>query len=226
MFYYLKSHLRLKKKSTVLIHIGKCGGRTLKNGLKDHKQNSDMYIFHIKKPIYRKDLKYIIVARAPITRLISAFNWRYKLVVSDGTQRDKYRGEYEVLVKYGCLNKLAEALYFKDNTPNVHAHREIRRIHHIAEDISFYLSDLLRKCRPEQIKAVLMQESLNEDIYRVFGYKNELREHSTPLDIKNNHLSKIGLMNLKRFFIKDYEALTKLYCWGKIKQDVFIKAIQ
>jgi hypothetical protein len=58
----------------------------------------------------------------------------------------------------------------------------------------------------------------------VFGYKNELREYSNEATGEDRELSVIGLANLKRFFREDYEALTKLYCWGKIKREVFVDA--
>ena len=211
--------------STVLVHIGKCGGRTLKDGIKNAILNSNIYVVHIKKPIYREDLKYIVVARGPVSRLLSAFRWRYKLVVSDGSQRDRFAGEYDVLMKYGHLNNLAEALYHKDGAPNMTAQQEIRRIHHIREDISYYLHELLCRCQPNQIIAVLMQENLNDDILRVFGYKNQLQKHRNPVTEKDKELSEIGLANLMKFFSQDYEALTKLYCWGKIERKIFLEAM-
>jgi hypothetical protein len=220
-----KDSSKLPAGSTVLVHIGKCGGRTLKNGLKNAVRNSDIHVVHINKPIYRSDLKYIIVARGPLSRLHSAFRWRYKLVVTDGTQRDRFKGEYDVLVKYGSLNSLAEALYSEDGRENTAAQQEIRKIHHIREDISFYLDDLLSKCNPNQIVGVLMQENLDEDILRVFGYNNELREHMNSASAEDKALSEIGSSNLMTFFRKDYEALVKLYCWGKIEREVLIRAI-
>lgn len=220
-----KDASQLPAGSTVLIHIGKCGGRTLKNGLKNAVRNSDVHVVHIKKPIYRSDLKYIIIARSPLSRLHSAFRWRYKLVVTDGTQRDRFKGEYDVLVKYGSLNCLAEALYNEDGTANTTAHQEMRMIHHIKEDISFYLDDLLKKCHPSQIMSVLMQENLDEDILRVFGYRNKLRKHMNPSLVENTTFSAIGLKNLMVYLSKDYEVLMKLYCWGKIEREVLMKAI-
>jgi hypothetical protein len=211
--------------STVLIHIGKCGGRTVKNGIQNAEKNLVNYSVHIKKPVYRKDLKYVVMARGPISRLTSAFRWRYKLVVSDGVQKDRFEGEYEVLTKYKNLNNIAEALYDESGIANITAQQEMRKIHHIREDISFYLSDLLRKCHPDQILAVLMQENLDEDIFRVFGYRNELYEHCNPSAEDDQGLTESGLRNLKRFFVEDYEALTKLYCWGKIDREVIVKAL-
>ncbi|MEM8844627.1 MAG: hypothetical protein AAGB35_06235, partial [Pseudomonadota bacterium] len=107
----LLSYSHLPIGSTVLIHIGKCGGKSVKNGTKNAEKNFVNHKVHLKKPVYRKDLKYIIIARGPIDRLNSAFKWRYKLVVTDGTQKDKYKGEYEILKKYKTLNNIAEALY-------------------------------------------------------------------------------------------------------------------
>lgn len=212
--------------ATVLVHIGKCGGRTLKDGIKNAVRNSNVYVVHIRKPVYREDLNYIIVAREPVSRLMSAFRWRYKLVVADGSQRDRFEGEYAVLVKYGHLNNLAEALYHKDGSVNYTAQQEMRRIHHIREDISFYLRELLCRCRPNQIAAVLMQENLDNDIFRVFGYRNTLRRHTNPATGEDRELSEFGLANLMKFFSEDYEAITKLYCWGKIERRIFMEAIE
>lgn len=137
----------------------------------------------------------------------------------------RFEGEYDVLVKYGCLNNLAEALYYMDDTPNYTAQKEIRRIHHIREDISFYLRELLYRCQPKQIIAVLMQENLDDDILCVFGYKNVFQRHRNPATEEDKELSEFGLVNLMRFFSEDYAALTRLYCWGKIKQKIFIDAM-
>lgn len=143
--------LDLPTGSTVLIHIGKCGGSTVRDGIKNATRNFISHEVHIKKPVYRPDLKYIIVARGPISRLISAFQWRYKLVVSDGHQRNRFEEEYDVLLKYRSLNNIAEALYHENGEPNLNTHQEIRKIHHIREDISFYLHDLLARCKPHRL---------------------------------------------------------------------------
>lgn len=228
LYQYLKLRVdssRLPIGSTVLIHIGKCGGRTVRNGIRNAKRNLVNHEVHIKKPVYRKDFKYIVVARGPISRLASAFRWRFKLVVSDGVQRDRFEGEHEVLRKYKNLNDIAEALYDENGMPNSTVQQEIRKIHHIREDISFYLSDLLSRCHPDQIVAVLMQENLDEDIFRVFGYRNDLNLHRNPASEEDQRLSETGLKNLMRFFKKDYEVLTRLYCWGKIDREVFVKAL-
>ena len=57
-----------------IIHIGKCGGGSLKQELK--KKNKDFKACHCKKPIIEEKFKYIILIRDPINRFISAFNWK------------------------------------------------------------------------------------------------------------------------------------------------------
>lgn len=211
--------------ATVLIHVGKSGGRSLRDGIESAVRNKGVHVVHISKPVYREDLRYIVVARGPIARLRSAFRWRYELVVTGGRQRDRVAGEYDVLVKYGSLNALAEALYDERGNPDLDAQAEMRRIHHVREDLAFYLRDLLDRCRPDQIVAVLMQENLDDDIFRVFGYRNELRRHSNPPAEQGDGLSEAGLANLRRCFADDFAVLTTLYCWGKIERDVFVKAL-
>ncbi len=206
--------------NTVLIHIGKCGGSTLRTALEQIADTFPVQIVHVEKPIYNADHSYIIVARGPISRVISAFNWRYKLVVTDGTQHDRFKGELEVLRRYESLNTLAEALYDNDGNPNQAAHNDIRKIHHLREDISFYLSELLQQCQPEQITAVLMQENLNADIQRVFGVTAGEREKDNS-KASANTLSDQAEQNLRRFFRPDYEALTLLHSWRLIEDTVF-----
>ena len=208
-----------------MVHIGKCGGATVKAALRDAGMTDGLRVFHVSVPIFRKDTRYIIVARNPLNRAISAFNWRYKLVVVDGTQRDRFPGEYEVLTRYGSLAVLGTALFDADGTPNHGAARDARRIHHIREDIDFYLSRLLNRCLPNQIEAVLMQESLDMDIERVFGVRNNHRIHDNRDMRGNSTLSSQARANLMRFLHRDYEALTRLYAWGKIERENYIKAL-
>jgi hypothetical protein len=208
------------KPSTVLIHIGKCGGSTLRTALEKIADTFPVQIVHVEKPVYNPEHSYIIVARSPISRAISAFNWRYKLVVTDGTQHDRFKGEQEVLRRYGSLNTIAEALYDNDGNPNKAVHGDIRKIHHLREDIGFYLSGLLPQCQPGQVTAVLMQENLNADIQRVFGVAAGEREKDNS-KVSTNTLSRQAEENLRRFFKPDYEALALLHSWGLIEDTVF-----
>lgn len=63
--------------ASVLIHVGKSGGTSLRTALKETELGAHMHVVHIRKPPIRSNLSYYIVARGPISRAISAFNWRH-----------------------------------------------------------------------------------------------------------------------------------------------------
>lgn len=221
----VKSYYQVPRGSTVLVHIGKCGGRSVRQTVRRETQKGDVFTVHVRAPVWRRDLKYIIIARDPLSRLVSAFNWQYKVVVQDGTDRAAHKDEYRALVKYSGLSELAERLYRADGTLDKAVRRDMRSISHVRMDISFYLKPLLRRCDPDQISAVLMQETLDDDIYRVFGYKTDKRTNFNPDNLGKKELSDVAAANLKRWLSSDYEMLTKLFCWGKIKASTFALAI-
>lgn len=70
-----------------------------------------------------------------------------------------------------------------------------------------------------------MQENLDEDIYRVFRYRNKVIRNHNPAQAKQKEISDVGLYNLMRFFEEDYKSLIRLYCWGKIERDVILRAL-
>ncbi len=134
------------------------------------------------------------------------------------------------MTQYGNINVLSEALYDDDGMAKPDAIKAIRTIGHIRMDISFYLTALLNRCQPDQIQAVLMQETLNQDIAKVFGIHNEYQIHdnsgmrgSPPPPPPT--LSSKARKNLMRFLHRDYEASARLYAWGKINTETFIKAV-
>ena len=217
--------LVLPRDTKILVHIGKCGGSTIRNAVARSEVGQGMRITHITKPPVSRRFKYYIVARSPISRAVSAFNWRYRLVVIRGNQEARFPGEHEVLTRYKTMNDLALSLYAPDGTPNLRAHKDIRKIHHLKEDIAFYLADLLKVIGSEQVEAVMMQENLNADIERVFGYSNTeiLKGNAAATDPQKRLLDEAALRNLRRFFAKDFECLTTLYCWNKIEKETFLK---
>ena len=209
---------------TSLVQIGKCGGGSLNAALRKAGIAEELRIFHARQPLFQENMRYIILARNPLERTISAFNWRYKLVVVTREKRYSQPGEFEALTQYGSLNVLGESLYDEDGRPKPEAIEAMQTIGHIRMDISFYLTDLLDRCRPDQIEAVLMQETLNRDIAKVFGINNEYQLHENS-NMRGPPLSVKARKNLMRFLHRDYEALARLYAWGKIDTDAFIKAI-
>ena len=87
----------------VYIHIGKCGGSSLWKAINESpilRENfTKIHKAHKGKPPVLKRARYIFVIRNPIERSVSAFNWRFKLVVEDQVQRHRFKGEWEILKK-------------------------------------------------------------------------------------------------------------------------------
>lgn len=206
---------------TVLVHIGKCGGSTVREALKQGPQRADV-ITHIRQPPIGAGYCYYITLRSPLARAVSAFNWRCKLVLEEASQRRRFPGEAEILAHYGSIDALARALYFEDGSANALAQGNFRSIHHLGEGIAFYLQALLAAVQPGQIAGVLMQETLAEDLRRLFGIESRLRlnDNSRAKDPARPPLSPAGEANLRRFLQDDYACIRTLCRWEKIPEDL------
>lgn len=194
-----------------VIHVGKCGGLTLISLLEKHKIPHSHV--HIKKPVFNSADKYIILLRNPIDRFISAFNWRYKLVVFDKSQENRFPGEKKILAKYTTVNSLAENI----------ADFDIQKtyIHHIRENIDFYLSDFLTKCQKENILGVVTQENLNNDIHSIFNIRNDSIHINKNTKIADKYLSDTGYDSLKKYLQKDYECIDTLFAMGCLSAEQY-----
>jgi hypothetical protein len=194
-----------------VIHIGKCGGSTVHAVLKQHKIPHTS--IHIKKPIFHEKDTYLIVIRNPIDRCISAFNWRYKLVVLDKSQPTRFAGEKDILQKYACVNTFAE------NIAEFDIHTSY--IHHIREDIHFYLHDFLKQCKKEHILGVITQENLYHDIQQLFPIHNTSIHLNKNNSKKDTTLSTVGYNALKQYLQKDYECIHRLWEMGCLTQEQY-----
>ncbi|MCH2094032.1 MAG: sulfotransferase family protein [Rhodobacteraceae bacterium] len=198
----------------VYVHIGKCGGASLWSAIRksDRIANSFRSVrkIHVEKPPILKRARYAIVLRNPVVRAVSAFNWRYKLVVEDG-KREKFPNEREILKKYQTINTLSENLYDADGLNTQVAH-DFNHIHHLHENISFYLTDLLKSVSREQIFFVLSTETLDADVAALTGIKKVARIHENAhkTDTRKKALTTSGRANLKRFLADDYQAIEDL----------------
>ena len=208
----------------IFIHVGKCGGRSLLDAINrspvvDKRFNSVKRV-HVSKPPILKKSQYIIVVRNPISRALSAFNWRYKLVVEDETQKYSFKGEYEILVKYNTFNELAESLYEGESLNRTVAN-DFRTIHHLKQDLNYYLQDLLKKTSPKQVFQVLATEFLDDDIEKYLSIKNaqKIHQHRSSVSEERLRLSALAKKNLRIFLAKDYAVLRKLIEWKSIPAD-------
>ena len=210
------------------IHIGKCGGKTLLGAVNESEMLASRYQIikriHIKKPKFSRHHHYLIVLRNPISRAVSAFNWRFNLVVETDAQRTRFRNEHAVLEKYQTLNRLAESLYANGSLDHRVA-RDFRTIHHLREDISFYLSRLLKKVSADQILPVIAQETLNSDMAEILGVEKvqDVHRHGNLVDEEKLKLSSEALRNLRQFLTEDFLCITKLYCLGKVTNEKYAR---
>ena len=198
-----------------LIHIGKCGGSTVSSLLDAHRLRFQRT--HMTRVPFNPAKQYVIVIRNPIERFVSAFHWRYKLVVVDKTQKGRFRGEAETLEHYGSANKLAETIDTFDVDKTY--------IHHIKEDISYHLRDFLASAssgsssKKECIRGVITTEHLNEDVKALFGVDNTI--HETRNTLEKPSLSPLGRANLRKYLEKDYECIDTLYKMGCLTEDQY-----
>lgn len=214
----LKPPANVNKNILLFIHIGKCGGGTLDTALATspvvQKKFSRVRRVHTRKPPIRKHSKYpnhyyAIIVRDPIKRAISAFNWRYHIVVQTKRKPSAFPNEYEILKKYGNLNALCEQLY-ENGVLNRSVADEFENIQHLRENIAFYLKPLLDEIHPSQLFGVFATETLNEDIYNILGVKNEKHGKKNPVADDQKFLSREAYLNLERYLSDDYLYLSKL----------------
>ena len=200
-----------------IVHVGKSAGASLRLSLSPDTAKATTWV-HIRQPRISEVDRYIIVTRAPIARALSAFNWRYHLVVETAEQPDRFPGERDVLLHYKTLEALAEALYFEDGSDNALAQGNFRSIHHLGESTAFYLERLLGTVRQGQIEGVIAQESLAADALRVLGTTIAKQSHvhrpNTPPRMLN--LSVQARKNLRRFLHRDFACMTVLQDWGML----------
>lgn len=213
------------------IHIGKCGGATVNQAIDASplvaRRFDKVAVSHVARPVYKARNQYLFVVRNPIDRAISAFNWRHRLVHEEARPDHRFPGEAEVLRKYGSLDALATALYEGDALV-AHAARDFRSIHHLREDMAFYLDPARDVIRAEQVFAVLCQEFLDDDIETHLGVKTPGRVHdnrsTTPR--AKTALSEVARRNLAQFLAADFAALEwlmKLFPIDDARREALLK---
>jgi hypothetical protein len=200
----------------VIIHIGKCAGSVVCNTLK--KNNIEFTQIHVQKAKFKENKKYVILLRNPVSRFISAFNWRYKLVLIDKTQKKRFYKEKNALEKYNNANNLAE------NIENYDDDEGEEYIHHIYEDINYYLSDFLRECKSENILGVITQENLFDDFRKIFNIEiDEIVKSRKNKSGMSKDISDTGYKLLKKYLWRDYECIEKLYEMGCLSKKQYRK---
>ena len=206
----------MNKGNIHLIHIGKCGGSSVRSEL--IKKNFNFTCFHSQKVKYDKNANYIIVIRNPIQRFISAFNWRCNLVCLEKSQKTRFNNEYNLLNKYKNIDTLCRDL--KDN-PNIFNgdFNSNNYIHHLKEDIHFHLEDIIDKCSKSQIVCVVLTETIKEDLKTYFGIESSIHEKNNCKFHKK--ITDENYKILKNYLKKDYEVVEKMFLKGWIDEEKY-----
>ena len=92
-------------------------------------------------------------------------------------------------------------------------------IHHIKENIDFYIGEFLQNCKKDNILGIIMTETLNDDIFKLFGIANVI--HNNKNNPYDKTLSKNEYDNLKKYLEKDYACIDKLYELGLLSLDKY-----
>ena len=197
----------------VVIHIGKCGGSTV---CKELKNNNIKYSeIHVANAKYQPDKTYVIVIRNPRDRFISAFNWRYHLVCHTKLQENRFINEKNILRKYRNIDYLCSDL--KKN-PNIFNGTKTsgHYVHHLKEDIHFYLKNFIDKCPKKQILGVICTETLDNDMQRIFNINVKI--HAKKNKKYSNTISQASNEILMKYLKKDYFIIEKMYKYNWITE--------
>ena len=217
------------KRKLQFVHIGKCGGSTLKSVLSHSlviaEKYSSFFESHINGVHVDSDCDYIFCVRNPIERAFSAFEWRKKLVLEDldPHQIDRFPGEAKILRKYKSLGNIARSLYRLDGRLDQAVARDFRSVHHLRESISFYCRPLFNVLTPLNLFGVVCQETLSDDCSRIFGIDaSGIRERGNLSKKRiDQDLDVRALANLKRFLVDDYQCLAMLWSLGGLSHQQF-----
>ena len=217
------------KRQLQFVHIGKCGGSTVKKILSVspvvREKYSNFFESHINGVVVDWSCDYLFCIRNPIDRAFSAFEWRKKLVLEDSLpdQVRRFPGERKVLRKYKSLGALSRSLYRPDGRLDQAVARDFHAVHHLRESISFYCRPLLAVVSPTNILGVVCQETLAADCTRILGVDAaEVRERSNSSKRRiDQDLDDVAVNNLKRFLVEDYQCLAALWSLGALSDQQF-----
>ena len=206
----------ISNKKINIIHIGKCGGGTIKKLLKAN--NLRFKWCHLRKPRIHENN--IILIRDPINRLISAFNW--KMFVCENWNpnnkiipRNINKEEIEGYKYWKNINNFSENLYDNNGNINNMALKLIQNSNHLRSNIYWYLDEILPFCNKNNCN-LIRYEYYNEDINNILNIDSN-NMHNIPYFsvhvYKNNYskyISDRGKQNLTKFLEKDYNCFHKL----------------
>jgi len=151
-------------------------------------------------------VNYVASIRNPICRWVSAFNWRHYIIV-DAAQKKGRKGEEQFLRNWKTPNHLAENLY--DELGNCNFKHDIPGTH-----IEMGIHTYLKKLRNDtKVLGVIMQETLAEDMKRLFNITTRSQTHVNRGNY-STFLSSKARQNLHKYLVRDFESIQQLENMG------------
>jgi hypothetical protein len=199
-----------------LIHVGKCGGISVRKALSS--RDTLYCCVHAAKPdLANLSKRIIFMVRDPVERFVSAFNWRYYLLSTgqrtaapgDRVSQLKLRFELEFLSCFADVNDFALQLS-NDVWKGMYELQYLSGlIGHVNMGFDFYYSELLDNCSSFELAGVICTEHLASDFNRIFGYELEFREnHLYPQ--RSRFLSTDARINLERLLLNEFSVLDRI----------------
>lgn len=207
-----------KDNKLVIVHIGKCGGSTVKNEL-DFKKIPHIHL-HMYKAIYKPQNSYIIIIRNPIQRFISAFYWRHYLITNKLIDKKKkgktylapygnLEGEKDFFNKYNNVNDLCKDIALNSNILD-----DFKVVNHMNMGIYFYLENLIDTCPRKNILGVICLETISYDMKKIFNIN--IKSHNKNNNGYSKDITPQNYNILKIYLDKDYQIIEKMYQKGWI----------
>ena len=130
-------------------------------------------------------------------------------------QLDRFRGERGFFERYPTISDLVRDI---DGGGELFCgeRQSGRYVHHLKEDIHFYLGEFLKHCIPGNIIGVICTESLSQDMKALFGIDVTSREMKNPA--KDQLVAGAELSALKHFLKADYDCVQRLFDLGLIDE--------
>lgn len=216
-------------RNIVLIHVGKCGGANITYKFKEiHNINiSQIHVWNTDKNQRKQIIKnndLCLLLRNPIDRYISIFNYWYEFnlkyinneIVPHIEQVKKYSPYFEI---FKTADSLAVLLSSENKELKQKAYNFMKIMQHIKEGLCWYLCDEETiVSNKENFKFVIRQEHYKEDFKKYYDYlcyKYNIKNSNYNYFIENpsnktktdKYISPKGIVNLKKYFKKDYDFL-------------------
>ena len=109
---------------------------------------------------------------------------------------------------FGAVNNLAEQIYDADGNKKLKLKTTSQYIHHIKEDIQFYLGAFLSACPPENILDVICTPELNDALRQTYNI-DVVQSKNVNSDGNKIPLSSKGIKSIVKHLRQDYKCIEK-----------------